>query len=568
MNRMKRRIVLLLFAAFFILPPFSLAQESWTGGIVAADHMVASLAGIEMLEAGGNAIDAAVATGFCLSVVRPYSCGIGGGGFLILHRNEPVSEGTDYVYCHRERAPRAVGPEHFEDLNDSLASCFSGHAVGVPGTVAGLLHALDEHGTLDRNRVLAPAIRAAENGFAVDAHYALAAEGVTAWYEENQSRKETYSFVWERFLRSGSVSVGDTIRIPEQAEALRLIARDGAAAFYEGPVADAILETVSRWGGVMTDTDLSGYTAEVTSPLTGSFMDKTILTMPPPSSGGIAILQTLGILEATGIDLEAMRPLSAQWIHLVSEATKHAFADRAEWLGDASFVDVPVERLLDADYLSERADLVKAGRALKTEEYGSAAPPPDDGGTSHYSIIDRWGNAVSGTETINLYFGSRIAVEKYGFVLNNEMDDFLTRRGEPNAFGLRQSERNLPAPGKRPLSSMTPTIVLDKEGVFAIAGSCGGPRIISATLQSLLDVILFDMGAEEAVRTPRFHHQWLPDILYLERGIDSSIQMGLFGKGHTMERSEGIGNVQLIRRTTEGYQAACDPRKGGAPAGR
>jgi len=304
-----------------------------------------------------------------------------------------------------------------------------------------------------------------------------------------------------------------------------------------------------------------------TTPLEGTFRGLRVLAMPPPSSGGAALLQTLGILEKLEKDPAGMKPGSAAYIHTVAEAMKHAFADRAAWLGDPEFVDVPLDRLLAPDYLVALAARVD-GRSHPPEEYGTPLLVPEDGGTSHYCAVDRWGNAASGTETINLEFGSLVAVEPYGFCLNNEMDDFLTRRGEPNVYGLHHSDRDLPAPGKRPLSSMCPVILLEGEEPVVLAGASGGPRIISATAQALLRVVLFDEDAERAVAAPRFHHQWLPNHLYLERGIDSSIQMDLFGKGHHLERMEVIGQVQLIRRSGDGYEGAADPRKGGAPAGR
>ncbi|MBN1824995.1 MAG: gamma-glutamyltransferase [Candidatus Eisenbacteria bacterium] len=542
------------------------AGDVWTGGVVAADHETASRAGLEMLEAGGNAVDAAVATAFCLGVVRPYSCGIGGGGFLLLHLRGDAEGPREVAIDHRERAPGACGPDYYEGLEPE-ASLWGAHAAAVPGTPAGLLLALERYGVLDRAAALAPAIRAAEEGFEADAHYGKSAAEVIAWFEERPAWKERFPFVWKRFLREGKVREGDRIRLPEQAEALRLIARDGAAAFYDGPIAEAIVAAVRMGGGDLTREDLRRYEPVETKPLEGSFRGLRVLAMPPPSSGGTALLQTFGILEALERNPAAEKPGSAAYIHLVAEAEKHAFADRAAWMGDPEFVDVPLERLLAPDYLIALAARID-GRSHPPGEYGTPALLPEDGGTSHYCVVDRWGNAASGTETINLEFGSLIVVEPYGFCLNNEMDDFLTRRGVPNAYGLYHDDRNLPAPGKRPLSSMCPTILLDDDGPVALAGASGGPRIISATIQALLNVVLFDMDAEKAVSLPRFHHQWMPNDLYLERGIDSGVQLDLFGKGHHMERMEVIGQAQLIRRAGDGYEAASDPRKGGKPAGR
>ncbi len=553
-------------------PATPTAPAAWRCGVVAADHPAASEAGVEMLRRGGNAVDAAVAASFCLSVVRPYSCGIGGGGFMLIH--EPGPPPRSVAIDYRERAPAAVGPGHFAGLGDSLASRYSGHAVCVPGTAAGLLLALERHGTLDRATVLAPAIRAAEGGFAADAHYLKVARDAVAWFAEDPSRRLRHRFVWERFLRSGAIAEGDSIRLPEQAEALRLIARDGAAAVHGGPIGRAILAAVTAAGGAMTEADLLAYAPTAVAPLAGSFRGRTILAMPPPSSGGVATLEVLEILERyerrRGIRLEDLGPDSPAYVHLVVEAMKHAFADRARWFGDPERVEVPVARLLDPAYLDRLAAGIDPERTREPAAYGSSPAPPDDGGTSHLSVIDRHGNAVSCTETINLAFGSRLAVEPFGFLLNNDMDDFTTVRGRPNAFSLQQSERNLPGPGKRPLSSMSPTIVLDPAGqVELIAGASGGPRIITSVVESLLAVLVFGRPAAAAVASPRFHHQWWPDVLALEPGgFPPAFEAELRARGHVVGPAEDVGVVQMVVRAGGGaYSGACDPRKGGRPAG-
>lgn len=564
-------------------PPFR--QE-----VVAADHEIASLAGAEILAAGGNAVDAAVATSFALSVVRPYSCGIGGGGFMVICMPEHPELGrVETAICYRERAPRAVGPNYYENLPDDGASRFGGTAAGVPGTVAGLLMALEKYGTMDRATVLAPAIRAAEDGFPVDAHYLASTRSLIAWYREVPVRQVRFSFVWERYLKEGEVRMGDRIANPEQARALRLIAEEGAPAFYEGEIARALLRSTALDGALMTAEDLASALVIETAPLEARFMEHRVLTMPPPSSGGIAMAQVLGMLDSEiagtwrGEELEGPRPDlrreaarrvlgekgSAAGIHRIVEAMKHAFADRARWLGDSLFVDVPWGWLTSPDYIRARAALFDPSRTLAPERYGTTEPPPDDGGTSHLSVVDSWGNAVACTETINLEFGSLRAVEEFGFVLNNEMDDFLTRRGEPNAFGLTQSVLNLPEGRKAPLSSMTPTIVLDAAGdVRIVAGASGGPRIITGTIQAMLHVLVYDASALDAVSAPRFHHQWMPDVLRVEAGIPDSVRRDLSDKGHKVEPERGGSNVQLIRRIEGGWDAGCDPRKGGVPAGR
>ncbi len=589
-------MIMVVLVGIHALSPALRGQDvpSWTGlypqAAVAADHPLASRAGLEMLERGGNAVDAAVATSFALSVTRPYSCGVGGGGFMLIHLvDDPAREGQQPLTValdYRERAPVAVTPEHFEAL-PSDASRYSGHAVAIPATVAGLLHALDHWGTLDRATVLAPAIRIAREGWLVDEHtYRANVElnnFLKARAEDPEAKRLSESDAWlrGRFCRDGAPLLGARIALPEQAELLERIATHGRDGFYRGPVADSLIRTVQRHGGVMTLADLEACAPVISRPLRGRFKGRTILSMPLPSSGGVTFQQILGLLERRSDLLEGEAFMSPMYAHVLTEAMKHAFADRATWLGDPLFGVDPTQRLLDPAYLDDKAKRIDPLRTRGVMSYGSAAQAPEDGGTSHFCVVDADGNAVSGTETINLVFGSRIAVPEWGFVLNNEMDDFLTRRGTVNAFGLRQSDRNLPEAGKRPLSSMSPTIVLDGEGrVEVLAGASGGPRIITGTLQVMLNVLLFDMSAQDAVAMPRLHHQWIPERLFFEephRGlslarfssvVDSVLHDAMTERGHILQTRKDIGNVQLIRLTAEGWQAACDPRKGGAPAGR
>lgn len=562
-------VALAIVSTLVSLPAFA-ESPIYDGGVVASDHPLASLAGREILEAGGNAVDAAVAASFALSVVRPYSCGIGGGGFMVIHLAGNGAEAPrEIALDYRESTPAAVGPTTFEEATaDSLSSRFSGLAVGVPGTVAGLLTALETYGSLDRKAVLAPAIRIARDGFEADAHYAHVAADVAGWFAVDPKRKNDFFHLWKKFIREGSIREGDRITPAKQADALLLIAEHGRAGFYAGPVGEAIRNAVARSGGAITLDDLAHYRVYEEKPLVGSFRGNRLLTMPPPSSGGITMQQILGILDRRSEELDACEAGTPDYLHLVTEASKHAFADRAEWLGDTRFVDVPVDNLLSSAYLDDRAAAISMKSTKKIDTYGTAPAPPEDGGTSHVSVIDADGNAVACTETINLYFGSRIAVPEYDFFLNNEMDDFLTVRGTVNAFGLEQSIRNMPEPGKRPLSSMSPTIVLRDGKVRVIAGASGGPRIISGTTQVLLNVLLFDMDAKEAVAAPRFHHQWKPNELKLEDGLRSrAIFTEMFGRGHSPKKIESVGVVQLIREKDGGYQAASDPRKGGEPAG-
>ncbi|MFG0252104.1 MAG: gamma-glutamyltransferase [Phycisphaerales bacterium JB038] len=537
--------------------------------VVAADHALASAAGVEMLEQGGNAVDAAVAASFCLSVVRPQSCGIGGGGFMVIHLQGDEDEPPRQIALnYRETTPAAIGPAYYMANEGGRSSTLGGSAVATPGTVAGLLHALETYGTLDRDTVLAPAIRAAEKGFLADEHFLKAAASTAELIEETPDGPQRFQFLYEDLLQGGEVQVGDRITNPRQAEALRLIVQDGRAAFYGGAIGESIVAAVRRDGADLDLADLAGYTVAEMTPLRGDFREFQVLTMPPPSSGGLAILQMLGMLESQEAWLDEAVPGEAVWTHRLTEVMKHAFADRARWLGDPAFGEVPTPGLLDPRYRAGRAARIEPTGTLVAGAYGSHPAPAEDGGTSHISVIDAQGNAVACTETINLHFGSKLAVEEYGFLLNNEMDDFLTVPGKANAFGLRQSRRNLPEPGKRPLSSMSPTIVLREGHPVLVVGGSGGPRIISATVQVLLNVLVHGMDAAEAVAAPRLHHQWQPDLLRLEASFgDAGSRQALAALGHALADYPSPAAVQAVQRRDGRCLGASDPRKGGRPAG-
>lgn len=549
---------------------------------VAADHKLASEAGAEILRKGGNAVDAAVATSFALSVVRSYSCGLGGGGFMVIHlKNHPRLGEVTTAINYRETGPGAVKPDSFEGEADPDASTHGGKAVCVPGTVAGLLYALDKYGTMDRAAVMAPAIRLAEQGFHADQHYVDSTHDddlVIPWFKKDPARANRFAFMWERFLKRGEVAVGDRIHVPEQAAAFRLIAQKGRDGFYMGPVAEAMVRAVKADRGFLTLEDLAAYEPREMQPLRVTFRGQTILTMPPPSSGGIVLAQVFGMLEERREDLERIVKEgphnSAAYIHLVTEAAKHGFADRARWMGDPAFVEVPLKGLLAPAYIRSRARAIDLNHTLANDAYGTATPPRDDHGTSHFCVIDEHGGAVSCTETVNLIFGSMLVAEPFGFVLNDEMDDFLTRGGQANAFGLSHAEKNRPQPGKRPLSCMTPTLVLDTNPdgslgeLVLMAGGAGGPRIISGTLESMLNALVWDLNAGEALAKPRFHHQWQPDTLDLEPALQGSpAEAELKALGHTIGKRKAVGNVQIVKRGKDKWEAASDPRKGGAPDG-
>lgn len=565
------RVLLASAAVIFAAGPAP--AQVFPNAAVATDHEIASNAGAEILAKGGNAVDAAVAASLTLSVVRPESCGIGGGGFMLIRLiDDPRHGSVSIALNYRETAPEWARPHAYLSL-PAHAATTGGAAVAVPGTIAGLCHALEKYGTLDRGTVFAPAIRAAEQGWIVDDHYARSSR-------EAAERRAKAGLEANPTLRlphetdkpdGGAIAPGTRVTNPDHARALRLIAEQGPDAFYRGEIADAIVAAVNAAGGTFTRRDLSAFTVQEVTPVEAKFMGRAVLSMPPPSSGGIAAGQILGMLDVLTVQLDAARKAghnSAPYLHLFAEASKHAFADRARWLSDAGDGSVAL-RLLDPVYIRARAYSIETTQTLPHADYGTLPPPPEDGGTSHLCVVDSKGNAVACTETINLEFGSVVRVPGFGFILNNQMDDFTTRPGEPNAFGLIQSAQNAPAPGKRPLSSMTPIIILDSSRkVELIAGASGGPRIISGTVQATLNSMLWGMPAQNAVAAPRAHHQWLPDALRLEPAIfDSPANDALRALGHTTERTSAVGCVQLIRRTPQGWDAGCDPRKGGKPAG-
>jgi gamma-glutamyltranspeptidase/glutathione hydrolase len=563
--------------------------------VVAADHEIASKAGLEMLQRGGNAVDAAVAASFTLSVVRPYSCGIGGGGFMMIHLKKhakltglPRTIALDY----REVAPSWARPDFFEtdpkSKDDPAASTVGAHAVAIPGTVAGLLEALDKFGTLSRETVLAPAVRAAEEGFVVDADYmrAVASSNASRALKDGGTRFAEFRSI---YLLNGKVKAGDVIKQPAQARALKLIAKDGAKGFYSGEIASAIRSVLGAGGANVTMAELAAYRPRELLPLTTTFQGKKVFAFPPPSSGGIVIVQTLGMIEARREEFDSFDYDSSAQVHFLTEAFKHSFADRSRFLADPAVVDIPVLALTSQSNTRDLASRIDMNRTQPIESYGSNIPhnaslPGTDAGTSHLSAVDSWGNAVACTETINLQFGSLVVVPGFGFLLNDQMDDFTTRRGKANAFGLRQDARNLPAPGKQPLSSMSPTIVLSGESdaspVELVVGGSGGPWIITGTMQVLLDCVTYGIPASKAVAQPRIHHQWMPNSLRIEPEIaeasegtgkqERTVRAGLESRGQELKLGKSECVIQVIRRSPtspDRFEAGSDPRKGGRPAG-
>ena len=540
-------------------------------GAVAADHGLASEVGIEILKKGGNVVDAAAAVGFALSVLRPASSGLGGGGFMLIW---DAKEQRSIVLDYRERAPlRATAEMFVEDAKKSeeddkalpKRSVRGPLAIGVPGHVAGLCHAVEKYGRLPIADVVAPAIRLARDGVPADTQYVKTLKSSAAtWSKWPKEVREKFTAFHNSYLLAGkSIKVGDSVTSP-QLPALEQIATHGAAGFYAGPVAESLLELNRQSGGLLTAKDFRDVQPVRREPLKLSYHGYDVLTMPPPSSGGIAMFTTLQILE----ELEVKTPTTSQAdaAHRLTEAFKHAFADRAEFLGDADFAEVPVAKLVSREHARELAARIDLKQTQPTKSYGRFAPV-NDAGTTHFSVIDADGNAVACTETINTEYGSWIVEPKFGILLNNEMDDFAAVPGQPNAFGLIQGAANAIAPRKKPLSSMTPTIVVkDGKAVFAL-GAAGGPRIITATTQVLLNLIDRHQAPIAAVQAPRLHHQWLPDVLDLEPGLNRDLRDPLTSLGHKTQERNGNAVTQAVSRGSDGLRAGSDARKGGRPAG-
>lgn len=530
-------------------------------GMVVSQEALASAVGAEILAQGGNAVDAAVATGFALAVTLPQAGNIGGGGFMLVHLAE---EGRTVAIDYRETAPQAARADMFLDESgevDRRQATLTHLAAGVPGTVAGLLHALEHYGTMDREQVLAPAIRLAEEGIRVTPALAHSLERSASRLQRNETSRQYF------FREDGSaLQPGDLWRQPDLAWSLTEIATHGAEAFYRGAIADKLIAEMERGGGLMTREDLAAYQAVEREPVRGSYRGYDVVSMPPPSSGGVHLVQMLNVLE--GWPLGEMEHNSAAYLHYLVETMRRAYADRSKYLGDPDFHDVPVAELTDKVYGEQLRGMISAERATPSRQVAPGLPViTESPQTTHYSVWDRAGNVVSNTYTLNFSYGNGISVPGAGFLLNNEMDDFSAKPGEPNAFGLVGGEANAVAPGKRPLSSMTPTLVFRDGEPLLATGSPGGSTIITIVLQILLNVIDFDMNIAEATAAPRIHHQWLPDQIMWEKGISADTRALLEARGHTFATSiRPMGRAQSIMRRNDVLEGAADPRWPGAGA--
>ncbi len=557
------------------LPAFSFTPVAARHGMVVSSEPFASDAGLEILRAGGNAVDAAVTVGFVLAVTYPYAGNIGGGGFMLIR----LASGESAVVDYREEAPAAATPAMFLNAKGELipeASTVGELAVGVPGTVAGLALAEQKYGKLGLARVLEPAIHLAEEGFPVS--YALS-ESLREYREPLSRFAETCRI----FLRDGRLyEPGEIFKQPELAKTLREIARDGPETFYRGRVGKAIAATMEKYHGVIKLSDLEHYTAKIRQPLRGHFRGYEILTVPPPSSGGVGLIEMLNVLEP----LDLGSPNSFHSIHLIAETMRRAYADRAAYLGDADFVRVPVAGLMSPKYATKlREEILRPNADLSVQPGKPAEFESSE--TTHFSVVDAEGNAVANTYTLNGGYGSGLTVEGVGFLLNNEMDDFSAKPGVPNSYGLVQGEANAVGPRKRPLSSMTPTIVLEGYSdhgpgigtagplkpapeLRLVLGSPGGGTIINTVLQTLLNVLVFKMDVREAVTAPRFHHQWLPDKLTLEpRGFSADTVQKLEEARYKLGYRDSIGECQAIEVDPKtGWRfGAADPRGDGKAVG-
>ena len=530
-------------------------------GMVATQEKHATRVGVEILKAGGNAVDAAVAVGFALAVTHPQAGNIGGGGFMLVHlasRNETIA--IDY----RETAPAAMTRDVFLDQKgeaDPRKSRDSALGVGVPGTVAGLALAHEKYGSgrFTLTQLIEPAIRLAREGFAVE-------DDLADSLPRAQPRLARWPASAKVFLRPDGTPPqrGDRLIQSDLAASLALIAADPRS-FYQGPLAEQIVASLRANGGIMTLDDLRSYRAIERPVVRGNYRGYEVASMPPPSSGGVHLIQMLNILES--FPLRDTGAESAATLHLMIEAMKPAYADRAEFLGDPAFVKVPVAGLTSKRYAAEQRLAIDRERARPAQQIRAGTPAAHEGdNTTHYSVVDRDGNAVANTYTLNFSYGLGLVADGTGILLNNELDDFAAKPGAPNAYGLIGGDANAPGGGKRPLSSMAPTIVLRDGRVFLVTGTPGGSRIITMVLQVILNVVDHRMNIAEAIAAPRIHHQWLPDQVNAERGFSPDTLRLLEQKGHTIVTGATFGSANSILVTPDGLTGAADPRQRGTLA--
>lgn len=531
-------------------------------GMVVAQEKISAQVGADILRRGGNAVDAAVATGFAMAVTYPRAGNIGGGGFMVIHSAE---RNEDIAIDYRETAPAATTAQIFlgpDGKPDAAKSRDSGLGIGVPGTVAGLALALEKYGSgkFTLPQLLEPAIALARDGYIVTDDIA---DTLPGWYP----RLARWRSSTKIFAKPDGTPLGEGDRLVQSdlADTLARVATQGPRGFYEGPVAEKLAKAVSDAGGIMTPADLKTYQAVIRSPVRGTYRGYDIVSMPLPSSGGVVLVESLNILE--GFQLADLKQGSPASLHLLIEAMKRAYADRARYLGDPAFVDAPIDTLTAKDYAAKLRASISTDRATPSKEIVAAPPAPREGSnTTHFSVVDAAGNAVSNTYTLNFSYGVGLVADGTGVLLNNELDDFTAAVGASNAYGLVGYEANLPGPGKRPLSSMSPTIVLRGGKPVLVTGSPGGSRIISTVLQVIVNVLDYKMDVAAAVTAPRLHHQWLPDEVRVEHGFPDDVLFELKAMDHLIVEPMGQTSANSILVTPNGPLGAPDPRTRGAEA--
>ena len=530
-------------------------------GMVVAQEKIGARVGADILRRGGNAVDAAVATGFALAVSYPRAGNIGGGGFMIIHSAE---RHEDIAVDYRETAPAAATRDMFlgaDGKPDIAKSRDSALSIGVPGTVAGLALALEKYGSgkFTLADLLKPAIDLARDGFVIADDMADTLPGI-------QRRLAHWPASARIFSRADGSSLreGDTLVQRDLAATLAAVAAQGPRGFYQGAIAEKLAAGVREAGGIMTPDDLKSYRPVIRAPVRGNYRGYDIVSMPPPSSGGVVLLETLNILE--GFAMSDMKQGSAPSLHVMIEAMKRAYADRARYLGDPDFVTAPVATLMSKEYAAKQRASIDLDRATPWADALSATPPHEGSNTTHFSVVDAMGNAVSNTYTLNFPYGVGLVADGTGVLLNNELDDFTAAPGASNAFGLVGFEANLPGPGKRPLSSMSPTIVLKDGKPVLVTGTPGGSRIISTVLQVIVNVLDYHMDVAAAVAAPRLHHQWLPDEVRIEHGFAEDALAGLKARGHRVIEPMGQTSANSIAVTDNELLGAPDPRTRGAEA--
>lgn len=548
-----KRITFINFVLFLLLIVNISAQSQWfENGVVSSADVLASEVGIKILKEGGNAIDAAVGVGFVLTVVYPQAGNIGGGGFFVIH----LADGREIALDFRETAPSKSFRDMFLDSNGNVIENLSttgNLAAAVPGSVAGLLYSLDKYGTMDRQSVMKYAIDYAENGFVMHDRLARSLNSYQSDFEKFPGTKKIFGKMFYE---------GDTLIQKDLAETLKKISEKGRDGFYKGEVADLIVTEMTRTGGIISYSDLENYKPVEREVLRGTYRGYKIISMPPPSSGGICLLYLLNILENYDINKYGIN--SSENIHLFVEAMRRVYADRSEHIGDPDFYKVPTDILISKDYARTSFSDFDDTKATPSSELKPMKIINEGKNTTHYSIADKYGNLVSATTTINDTYGNKVVVDGAGFFLNNEMDDLSVKPGEPNIFGLLGNEANSIEPGKRPLSSMTPTIIFTPDGKpYLVVGSPGGGRIITSVLHTVVRLIDFNMEPEDAIDYPRFHHQWFPDEIQIERELlDSRTQKKLTEMGHKIQNISKFGRIDAVIFSSAGLMKGYSDSRG------